>query len=297
LEQTKTTANYKLIHKVKDDKFDVDHLHHYNLHIQIGPRDLQFAVVDNETNRCLLLEDYILASVGSYQDLQVLLSNIFDQHHLLTAGFWKKVRIGIKNNKFSLIPAPLFVKDALVDYLSINSKVDPDKEKILYYKHIHSDAICVFAVHRVLYDWLSGLYPNAEVGFVHQSSSLIEGVINYGANHRNDSMFIYIDRFKLHVLTLRDQNLEYYNQFVIKEFNDYIKYIMLVLKGLHRDQKKSKVALWGYIGRDSAHFKEFHRYIQNLSFGDRPKYLEFGYVFDEVQDHQYFDLYSMHLCD
>lgn len=292
-----TKANYKLIHKVKDDKFDVDQLHHYNLHIAVGPRDLQLAVVDNESNRCLLLEDYILASVGSYQELQQLLKTIFESHHLLTAGFWKKVRIAIKNNKFSLVPAPLFVKDALGDYLALNSQVNEEREKILYYKHIHTDAICVFAVNKALYEWLEGLYPNAEVGFIHQSSAIIEGVINYGANHRNDSMFIYIDRFKLHVVTLRDQQLEYYNQFVIKEFNDYIKYIMLVLKGLHRDQKKSQVALWGYIGRESAHFREFHRYIQNLSFGDRPGYLKFSYVFDEIQDHQYFDLYSMHLCD
>jgi hypothetical protein len=294
---TATATKYKLIHKVKDDKFDVDSLHQYNLLIQVGPRDFQMTVIDSVSNRCLLLEDYILASVKSYNQLKDLLTELFEGHHLLTAGFWKKVRVSIKSNKFSLVPSGLFVKTALEDYLSLNSRVNTDSEKILYYKHIQTDAICVFAVNKVLHDWFTSLYPNAELGFIHQSSALIEGVINYAAHHNSESMFLYIDRFKLHLVTLRDGKLEYYNQFVIKEFKEYIHYIMLVMKGLQRDQQSSEVVLWGYLGKESAHYNEFRKYIKNISFGDRPGYLQYGYVFDEIQDHQYLDLYSIHLCD
>jgi hypothetical protein len=295
--EAQSATRYKLVQKVKDDKFDVDSLHHYNLHLEIGARDFQIAVVDSESNQCLLLEDYILASVKNYGELKELLAEIFDSHHLLTAGFWKKVRIAIKNNKFSLIPSGLFVKNALEEYLSLNSPVNTEREDILYYKHIQSDAICVFSIDKMLHEWLQGLYPNAELNIVHQSSTLIEGILNYVAQHNDESMYLYIDRFKLHVLTVQNGKLEYYNQFIIKEFNDYIRYIMLVMKGLRRDQETSDVVLWGYIGRGSAHYKEFYKYIKQISFGDRPGYLNFGFVFDEVQDHQYLDLYSMHLCD
>ena len=72
---------------------------------------------------------------------------------------------------------------------------------------------------------------------------------------------------------------------------------MLVMKGLQRDQQTSDVVLWGYLGKESAHFNEFRKYIKHLSFGDRPNYLKYGFVFDEIQDHQYLDLYSIHLCD
>ncbi|MEO1096986.1 MAG: DUF3822 domain-containing protein, partial [Bacteroidota bacterium] len=68
-------------------------------------------------------------------------------------------------------------------------------------------------------------------------------------------------------------------------------------KGLNRSQKTSDVILWGYIGKQSPHYNEFYKYIKNISFGDRPSYLKYGYMFDEVQDHHFFDLYSMHLCD
>ena len=291
------TAGYRLIKKIKDDKFDVDSLHHYNLLVQVGVRDVQVAVVDSRDNRCLLLEDFVLAHAKSYVELNTFLSALFSDHHLLMAGFWKKVRVSIKNHKFSLVPSALFVKEATHDYIQLNSQLDETNEVVLYYKHIKSDAICVFAVNKELHEWVRGLYPNTEVEFIHQSSALIEGVIHNAEIHRKDSMYLYIDRFRLHLVTLKNNKLEYYNQFVIKQFNDYIKYIMLVMKGLNRNQETSDVVLWGYIGKQSPHYNEFYKYIKNISFGDRPGYLKFGYMFDEVQDHHFFDLYSMHVCD
>ncbi|MBL3656207.1 DUF3822 family protein [Fulvivirga sediminis] len=292
-----TTASYKLIKKIKDEKFDVDKLHLYNLMVQIGIRDLQVAVVDSTSNRTLLLEDYVLASVKTHSQFLDILQALFEEHHLLMAGFWKNVRISLKNSKFSLVPSSLFVKEAAIDYLRLNSKVNTDIEEVLYYKHIKSDAICIFAVNRNLYNWAKGLYPNADVGFIHQSSALIEGITNFEQSNKKNTLYLYIDRFKLHILTLKNNKLEYYNQFTIKQFNDYIKYIMLVMKGLQKNQQKSDVVLWGYIGKQSPHYQEFYKFIKNISFGDRPSYLNFGYLFDELQDHHYFDLYSIHLCD
>jgi hypothetical protein len=104
-----------------------------------------------------------------------------------------------------------------------------------------------------------------------------------------------VDRFKLHILAVNDGKLAYYNQFLIKQFSDYVKYIMLVMKGLNMDQNTSEVILWGYIGKNSPHYQEFVKYVRNVNFGGRPSYLKFGYLFDEVQEHHFFDLYSIHL--
>ena len=130
---------------------------------------------------------------------------------------------------------------------------------------------------------------------MHQSAALIEGVLDFSQQKPEDCLYIYVDRFKLHILSLDKGKLQYYNQFVIKHFPDYIKYTMLVMKSLGRDQHTSKVMLWGYIGKNSPHYNEFYKYIRNVVFGARPKYVKFGYMFDEVQDHHFFDLYSMHL--
>ncbi len=55
--------------------------------------------------------------------------------------------------------------------------------------------------------------------------------------------------------------------------------------------------LWGYIGKNSPHYHEFYKYVSNVIFGHRPEYLQFGYMFDEIQEHHFFDLYSIYLVE
>jgi hypothetical protein len=126
---------------------------------------------------------------------------------------------------------------------------------------------------------------------------LIEGIMNFAQKRKDNHLYIYVDRFKLHIVSCDQGKLLYYNQFVIKQFSDYIRYIMLVIKSLNLDQRTSQVMLWGYIGKNSPHYHEFYKYINNVVFGHRPSYLKFGFMFDEVQDHHFFDLYSMYLLN
>ena len=160
-----------------------------------------------------------------------------------------------------------------------------------------ANAVTAFAINSDLKNWLNSVYPNNPPIVYPSISSADRG--NFAICERRDDnpLYIYVDRFKLHIMACEDGKLRYYNQFAIKEFSEYIKYIMLVLKSLDMDQKSSQVVLWGYVGKNSPHYHEFYKYINNVTFGDEPEYLNFGYVFDEVPEHQYFDLYSIHLID
>jgi len=295
LEQTATF--YKPIHKVKDAKLSIDDLHHYSLSVQLGVRDFQLCVIDTRDNRCLVMEDYALSKVKSYKQLTEVLGALFDDHELLKAGFWKSVKFSLKNSKFSLVPDKLFDRNNVYDYLNVSCKVNPDRETFLYYKHIKSNSVNSFAIPTDLYNWLNELYQNSSVLITHQSSALIEGTLRQVPKYSGPTMYLFVDRFKLHIITSRNGELEYYNQFVISKFSDYMKYIMMVMQGLKYSQQKTEIVLWGYLGRKSPHFVEFSKFIKNISFGDRPDYLKFGYLFDELQDHHYFDLYSTYLCD
>lgn len=99
----------------------------------------------------------------------------------------------------------------------------------------------------------------------------------------------------MHICFAPGGNLKYYNQFVIHRFADYVKYIMLVMKTMNLTQESSSVLLWGYIGKNSHHYHEFVKYVRNVAFGQRPSHLSYGYVFDDVQEHQFFDLYAIDL--
>jgi hypothetical protein len=288
------TLGYKLIRKIKDEKFDEENLHQYSLLIQLGARDFQACVVD-DSNRVLLLEDYVFNDVGSPEEQVALVKELYDAHPLLMAGFWKNVTFSIKSNKFVQVPSQLFVETSAAEYLKFNARIEFDKDQILYCKNATIDSITVYVAPKPLYDWLTTIYKNSSLKFIHQSTALIEGVLHASAKQKASPLYLYVDRFKMHILAANGGQLIYYNQFPIKHFADYIKYIMLVLTALGMDQQTSEVVMWGYIGKNSPHYHEFIKYIRNVTFGEKPKHLSFGYLFDELQEHHFFDLYSIHL--
>lgn len=294
---TVKTAGYKLVKKLKDDRFDVEKLHQYGLSMQVGIRDFQLCVTDTETNSCLLVEDYILEDVRTINTRLQVIAKLFENHHLLMAGFWSTIKLSVKSHKFSLVPSSHFLKESVRDYLSLNCEVNDNIEDIYYYKHISSNAVNVFAADKKLINWANKLYPNKNLQIVHQGSALIEGILRYDDHTREKTMFCIIDRGILHIFVSKDQKLHYYNQFAVKESKDYLKYIMLVFREFGLDQKSQKVILWGNINQRSQHFSLLQKYIRNISFGSKPSYLKFGYLFDEIPDHQHFDLFSIFLCD
>jgi hypothetical protein len=286
--------SYKLIRKIKDEKFDEENLHQYALLIQLGARDLQACVID-ESDRVLLLEDYVFNDVGSAEQQVDIVKELYDAHHLLMAGFWKSVTFSIKSNKFVQVPGQLFVQGSAAEYLKFNARIEPDKDQILFCQNASIDSITVYVAPKPLYDWLTTIYKNSNLKFIHQSTALIEGVLRISAQQEKSPLYLYVDRFKMHILAAEKAQLIYYNQFPIKHFADYVKYIMLVLTALGMDQQTSQVIMWGYIGKNSPHYHEFIKYIRNVSFGETPSHLTFSYMFDELQEHHFFDLYSIHL--
>ncbi|HNV29712.1 MAG TPA: DUF3822 family protein [Cyclobacteriaceae bacterium] len=292
-----TAQGFKLIKKIKDDRFDEEKLHQYELLIQLGIRDLQIAIVDTQDSRLLFFEDYVLGDLSSHAELLILFKTLFDSHPVIQAGFWKEVKISIKNTKFAQVPGSLFLEEAAAEYLQFNAPLDQKKEDILTCRNNLIDAVTVFAIQKELLEWFKLIYKNTTLTVVHQSTALIEGVLQYARSDEKMPLYIYVDRFKLHILAVKKGKLVYYNQFLIKQFSDYVKYIMLVMKGLSLDQNTSEVILWGYIGKNSPHYQEFIKYVRNVSFGGRPSYIRFGYLFDEVQEHHFFDLYSIHLLN
>lgn len=292
-----TTLQYKLIKKIKDDRFDEELINQYHLLIHIGTRDFQMLVIDPDQNRVLLMEDFVLPGISTHSELMLMLDQLFDSHAVLKAGFWKRVKVSIKNQKFVQVPQALFSESSLEEYLKFNAPIDPANEEFLASPNPRCEAVTVFAINKELRNWLTSIYPNSPPTFTHQSAALIEGTMQFSEGKNDNPLYVYIDRFKLHILSCKDGKLLYYNQFAIKQFSDYVKYIMMVMKTLNLNQESSQVVLWGYIGKNSPHYVEFYKYINNVTFGNRPKNISFGYMFDEVQEHHFFDLYSISLID
>lgn len=281
---------YKLLKKIKDPKFNIDNIDRYYLSIQLGVRDFQVFILDGADRRALLLEDYIFEETNNIDALIEILKRAFDNHHLLLAGFWKSVSVIFKNRKFALVPEIFFSRDNAVQLLSLNHQVNKNTTSILSLHHQKASFVNVFGAEKKLIDFFNNIYKTKKVKYMHQSSPVINGSLKVTDNN----FLVYIDRFNLHISVIQNGSLLFYNQFLIKKIEDYTRYIKLVAADLKIDLSNTEILLYGFLGKNTPQFKYLEKNVQNIKLGGRPKGIKFGYVFDEIADHQYFDIYSLY---
>lgn len=290
-------ATYKRIKRVKDDRFTIDELDLYSLTMIVGIHDLQFAVVDTQDNQCMGMEDYRLVGAKTVNGRLRLIKEILDNHEYLTAGFWKEVKLCLKTHKFTLVPSDFFVPEAQADYLILNSEINSSFEEVANYKHSSAKVVNIYAAESKLYKWIQSIYKKKKVHIIHQGSAFIEGVMGHKEKYSERSMYCFVDRGILHVLVMEEGQVLFYNQFAARNKEDYLKYIMLTFKEMNMSNKSSNVIIWGFMKQNSDEMKLLKKYIRNISYGSKPSTLKFSHQFDEVEDHQYFDVLSGYLCD
>jgi hypothetical protein len=290
-----TKEGFQLNQKIKDDKFNVDHIDQYNLALQVNDDLFRVCITDTKTNRCLLLEDYQFTSIKSVKDLIQQLDFIYDDHHTLQAGYWKSIKLSIKNKNFSLVPDSLFDKTYLKEYLNINCSVNG--KEVYYHKQKTTDTVNIYAADKELIEWFKAKYPHKAIRIFHNTSSFIEGLMIDKAVQEERSVFIVSEKNLITVLVKKNKRLEFCNSFSYVTPEDFIYFVMFVYDQLKLNPETTPVTIWGEVTPDSAIYSKLYKYIRYIHFGNKPSSLSFGYQFDEVFDHKFYDLYTMHFCE
>lgn len=291
-----TAAYYSTDLKIKDTRFSIDYLQDYILLLQAGEREFQLAVIDTKTHRCLLLEHYNFFNVRNKEEYQQLIEALFEDHHLLMAGFWHSVRFAIKNLQFSLIPAALFDKEQLPAYLRLTSALQQE-DVSLFYPHAKNSIVTVFAAEQQLLGWLNKRYANLRIKVLHHISAFVEGVLNYPNPGSEPAVFLLLEQGVLTVVISHQSKLLYANLFRCKSSADVLRYLMLLFREFGLSQATTRVLVWGNITATSSWYQEIKPYFGNLTFGTRPRALKFNYMFDEVPEQRFFDLFSLARCE
>lgn len=289
---------YSLKKRIKDDSFDVENLSNYNLFLQLSNNLFRVCVTDAQRNRCLLVEEYKFETIHFPERLIALLEKLYDEHHVLKAGYWKSIKLAVKGMSFSLIPNSLFDKNYLKEYLSLNSTMNSEPEPAFYYYNQKStDAVNIFSADKKIIHWFTKMYPSKNLQLIHHTAPLIEGVMINSLDNADRNLYLHVEQNYLTVLVKKNKTLEYCNTFYFSTSEDFIYYVLFVFEQLNLNQEQTTVTVWGEIAADSLTYLKLLKYIRYVSFGEKPDSMKFGYWFDEVMDHNFFDLYSMHLCE
>lgn len=290
-------TGYNLVRQVKGKKFSIDDLIHYNLLLLVGEGTFQLCVVDARTKACLIVEEYALPKEFLAEQLDQAVVQLFESHTFLMAGYWRSVKLAIRNSTFTLVPSPFFSSSKLIHYLALSVGVDKAQDGYYHYEHTQSQAVMVFAAPKKLVERIRSFYPSLTVPVLHHGSALIEGIQSNRDFTYYQDMYLHVGQGKLSMVVTQDNNLVLYNQFSYAYTQDLVKYTRGVMQELQMDPHESRVTLWGNIPERSEHFKTLYRYVKNIAHGVRPSFLTFSNAFDELPDHQHFDLYSLYVCE
>ena len=292
-----TIAKSKLTNKLKDESFSIENIANYCLLLNISSTSFDFAIIDTQTNKCIFLEEYSISGVTSDEDTSIVLDTIWDNHHILQAGFWKKVRISFKNQNFTFIPSSLFDKNKSTEYLSFSTKYNTKTEEIGIYKHLSTDAVNVFSYSKIIANLVTKKYPKIKIEITHQTSAIIEGVIRDNKLEKGKNVFLNVDYNNIILTVIENKKLLFCNRFSFTSSEDFIYYIMFIYNELELNSEEVALNIFGEISPNSPLYEAVNKYIRHSSFGKRPKFLNFSYHFDEVFDHKFFSTYSIHLCE
>lgn len=275
----------------KDPAFNIDLLFQYSLGIIIDYDDLQLCVMDKKNSKCLLFERFEISGVNNYDQLVEQLKVIYDNHHLLQAGYWKSISVAYRNNKFTLLPRSLFSEEKKEDYLTINTSFVKKEEVVLHNLQPNLDAVNVFAFPKKLYEFIKECYPMKEVNFCHDTAPFIQACLQ---NTREDkTVYLNVEFDTVTVVVSQGSNLEYCNKFEYYTAEDLLYYVLYVMKELNLSQENTKVIAWGDFDYTSEHIDQLYKYVRNIKIGDRPQGVSYGYMFDELEEHNYFPLYNL----
>ena len=281
---------------MKAASFDSKSLPSYTLSFLVGVKDFMLCATTDQ-NECLYIEEYRLEGLRTINDRLKIIHAIFSKHPILRSYKWGKIKLAFKSQKFTLIPHNFFIPESSGDYIVLNNEINTKAEDIFYYRHLYSDAVCVFVADKKITHWIKSVYPNKKIQVLHQGSAFLEGIMQYDDHSLEPTLFCFLDRGVLHVSVTLKQKLVFYNQFAVQNSDDILKYTLVVFQDQRLDPKKHKMVLWGMFNVDSAHIVALKKYIRNISFGSKPSVVKFPKEFTDLPDHRYFDLYSLFLCD
>ncbi len=290
-------THFRLSHQLRDEAFQLSQAGNCNLYISISSRALRFAVVDVERNKFVALEDYELITVFTPLQVAEQLRLIAEQNPILQEQRWLDIRISVSNQFFTLVPETLFDPAHQQDYLRLHSNIDTQQQMVLFNRTCGLEAVNIFAVENAVYRMAQQIFPERNIQFVHQTSSLIKSVLHQADRKAGRSMHLFVERNYLTILVVDEDGLQFCNVFHYLSPEDFIYFVIFVMQEQKMNPEQETITAWGDITPDSSLFNMLKKYIRQVRFGKRPTDVGYSYKFDDLFEHRYFELYSLHFCE
>ncbi len=287
---------YQLETYIKSDKFDVEDMSYYQLCLSVSNEHFRFCAVNSLDHTCLILQDFRFFARQSEDELLNTLNRIFDNDMFLKANFWKSINIIQKGQPYTLVPSKFFEETAPERYLKPIA-VKTDKLAITTQEHPEFEMVSISYIDKKLQNWLRTTYPTRDIKYVHQTDAFLKGItLQKRPQSQSSSVHIFVENsYFLMTVIGKEGGLEFSNAFSYRHANDFIYYILFVLDELRLSKDTTPLFVYGNLNPVSEIFKNLQIYFGEVALVTKnPNWLRFEYLFDEVSNYHYFDLYGLY---
>lgn len=247
----------------------------------------------NDEKHLLALKSYLLnADLKASQQLHPALQDIFLEDKTLKLPF-QKTKVGLINNKSTLVPNKLFQASELNTYLQ-NQISSVESDQVFVDEVPSVDAKNIYAFDQEVFYLIKGYLPKAD--FYHNYTSVLHSLV---ANAETDSatkLFVNVKGDHIQLTLLDGQDLIFSNSFPYQTEHDFIYHVMLAFDQFKLSVASVPVFVAGQITDDSKIYRILYRYINHVQYIDPPFSINFGKETSGIPSHFYYDLFSLEAC-
>ncbi|MFT2010856.1 DUF3822 family protein [Pontibacter sp. 13R65] len=288
---------FRLSHKILDEAFALSQAPDSNLYLALSQKSVRLGVVDLKRNKFVVLEDYELLTVTTPEQVAAQLRLIARSSSILNYKGWRSLRVMISNLNFTLVPETLFEPEHQADYLRLHSELHPEQDQVLAYRHADLEAVNIFSIPAVIREVVEEIAQRRPVQYLHQASALIRCLLHQTGRSRARRLYLFVEQQYVTILVISQSGLEFCNIFQYQSPEDFIYFVIFVMQEQKLNPEEETITVLGDITHDSTLFSILQKYVRHVRFGKKPADVAYSYKFDDLFEHRYFELYSVHLCD
>lgn len=275
--------------KIVDSDFSLKSTSHSNLSILLGV-DRFFYMIDDGADQILAIKKIQIPKVV---DRSESLHGVLLGEAIFQQGF-ASVKICHSSSYFTLVPKLLNEPAETRTYLS--QVCDLPDNHLAFKNPINTLDLCnVYGLNDDDFHLFNRFFPNAK--HFHLVTTLLNAFQNVAAETEGDQLFVNIQSSEIAVFLFNNGKLQFSNFFKFKDSKDFLYFILLVIDQHHLNQEFVQVNLTGKVVQKSQVFDLLSKYIRNVRILKEPKLYKLSSDFSEMEAHQYFDLFSLKLCE
>lgn len=282
---------------VADPAFGIHDTQHAMLCIEIDEFRFRFCAVQKDSLRVRWLEDYASDVFLDEESLLDRIRKITATHPFFSSNDWQQVRVAVNSSFFTHVPASLFRKEYIPDYLRLVMGHAPSPaETLLQHELPAIEAQSVFTIPTSWYDFLLEVFPLIQVDFYHVTGPLVVGALMSQGEIQADSIAsIYVEEGFVTVIVTEKNKLLFCNRFAVQNTQELSYLVLFSLNQLGLMLESVTMVLYGEVTAFSEAYQELSKFVPKLIFGNRPAKLSYINEFEDILDHRYFALFNIAL--